>query len=91
MSRYSGPATLVTGAGVEIAVEVDLEEEPGAPSRWRGRAVTDDPAGLDPSDDVGNAVLRLPDGRAGRVVVAHVAFGRPVTIELAGGGPPPFG
>ncbi len=76
--NYSGPATFVQESGetaidceyrVTVAYPLGPDGPPGLQS-WRGTySVTDGGHVLEPGD----AMIRLPDGREGDVIVTHVS------------------
>ncbi|GAA1584246.1 hypothetical protein GCM10009678_78620 [Actinomadura kijaniata] len=82
MSRYRGPATLISSDGAEIEVYVDLRAKQ---REWSGTATIDD------FDDAGSPdrTLRLPDGREAQVTLGGSAAWSDV-VTLVGSGPPPF-
>ncbi|NKZ02339.1 DUF4873 domain-containing protein [Actinomadura latina] len=82
MSRYRGPATLISGDGTEAEVYVDLRAKQ---REWSGTATVGD---LD-ADDSHDRTLRLPDGREAQVTLGDSAVWSDV-IPLTGSGPPPF-
>ena len=79
LETYSGPATVVQPGGVEVRVQCEfrverreLGEVQGL-ARWRGSYTAVDPAGrLDRNLD---AVLVLPDGRRGSILITAVYSG----------------
>ncbi|MFI0409294.1 hypothetical protein [Actinomadura sp. 3N508] len=82
MSRYRGPATLISSDGDEVEVYVDLRAKQ---REWSGTATIGD------FDATGlhDRTLRLPDGREGQVQLGGSAAWSDV-ISLVGSGPPPF-
>jgi hypothetical protein len=82
VSRYRGPATLISSDGAEVEVYVDLRAKQ---REWSGTATIGDfdTAGLD------DRTLRLPDGREAQVTLGGSAAWSDV-ITLVGSGPPPF-
>ncbi|MFB4308564.1 DUF4873 domain-containing protein [Actinomadura sp. GTD37] len=83
MSRYRGPATLITSDGAEVEVYVDLRAKQ---REWSGTATIGDFDSGEPHD----LTLRLPDGREAQVTLGGSAIWSDV-ISLVGSGPPPFG
>lgn len=95
VSTYYGEALLVVD-GVETQVYADLmveqEDQPYGRKTWRGtidnrlRTVTEDLGGS-------RGVLRLPDGREGKVFVAGLVLrvNHPYEWPVQGDGPAPFG
>lgn len=85
MTGYEGPATLIDDNGVEIPVQVDLQvRRDGALLVWFGTATGDD---FD-ATAIRDCVVRLPDGREGRVRAKASVFG--TTIDLRGSKEPPW-
>jgi hypothetical protein len=82
MSRYRGPATLISSDGAEVEVHVDLRAKQ---REWSGTATIGD---FD-ATDLGDRTLRLPDGREAQVILSSSAAWSDV-ITLIGSGPPPF-
>ncbi|MFB4315195.1 hypothetical protein [Actinomadura sp. 21ATH] len=82
MSRYRGPASLISSDGDEIEVYVDLRAKQ---REWSGTATIDDFDAAGPPD----RTLRLPDGREGQVTLGGSETWSDV-ITLVGEGPPPF-
>jgi hypothetical protein len=86
---YQGPAALVAN-DQEFPVDIVVTEdnEPGGLRSWEA-----DLSGPHPMPTPDNAVLRLPDGREGRGVLADVRFSSATPGQwsgrLAGSGPPP--
>ncbi len=82
MSRYRGPATLISSDGAEVEVYVDLRAKQ---REWSGTATIGD------FDATGlhDRTLRLPDGREAQVTLGGSAAWSDV-ITLVGIGPPPF-
>ncbi|TMQ90288.1 DUF4873 domain-containing protein [Actinomadura soli] len=82
MSRYRGPATLISRDGAEVEVYVDLRAKQ---REWSGTATIGD------FDATGlhERTLRLPDGREAQVQLGGSAAWSDV-IELVGSGSPPF-
>ncbi|MGW7519022.1 DUF4873 domain-containing protein [Streptomyces sp. NPDC054796] len=86
-SFYRGPARLISG-GVEIAVEAALHLAPTDPeTSWSGTIRSAEPGrSLWAQLEGDTATVRLPDGRAGRVLVKGAGFG-PVEVSGEGQGP----
>ncbi|MGI8336847.1 DUF4873 domain-containing protein [Actinomadura scrupuli] len=82
MSRYRGPATLISSDGAEVDVHVDLRSKQ---REWSGTATI---AGF-VATDLDDRTLRLPDGREAQVTLGDSA-GWSDVVSLAGNGPPPF-
>lgn len=82
MSRYRGPATLISSGGAEVEVYVDLRAKQ---REWSGTATIGDFDASGPHD----RTLRFPDGREGQVTLGGSAVWSDV-IPLVGSGPPPF-
>ncbi|MEU5994624.1 DUF4873 domain-containing protein [Spirillospora sp. NPDC047418] len=82
MSRYRGPATLISSDGAEVEVHVDLRAKQ---REWSGTATIGDFDADGPHD----RTLRLPDGREAQVTLGDSAVWSEV-IALVGSGPPPF-
>ncbi|TDD83483.1 DUF4873 domain-containing protein [Actinomadura rubrisoli] len=82
MSRYRGPATLISSDGAEVEVHVDLRAKQ---REWSGTATIGDFDATDRHD----RTLRLPDGREAQVTLSSSATWSDV-ITLVGSGPPPF-
>jgi hypothetical protein len=82
VSRYRGPAILISSDGTEVEVYVDLRAKQ---REWSGTATINDfdAAGLH------DRTLRLPDGREAQVTLGGSAAWSDV-ITLVGNGPPPF-
>lgn len=82
MSRYRGPAILISNDGTEVEVYVDLRAKQ---REWSGTATIND------FDATGlhDRTLRLPDGREAQVTLGGSAAWSDV-ITLVGNGPPPF-
>jgi hypothetical protein len=86
MSRYRGPATLISSDGTEVDVHVDLRTKQASSLReWSGTATIDN---FD-ATDLHDRTLRLPDGREAQVTLSSAA-GWSDVIALVGSGPPPF-
>lgn len=82
MSRYRGPATLISSDGAEADVHVDLRSKQ---REWSGTATIGD---FDATGSL-DRTLRLPDGREAQVTLGGSA-GWSDVISLVGTGPPPF-
>jgi hypothetical protein len=82
MSRYRGPATLISSDGAEVEVYVDLRSKQ---REWSGTATIGD---FD-ANGLHDRTLRLPDGREAQVTLGGSAAWSDV-ITLVGSGPPPF-
>ncbi|MEU8118081.1 DUF4873 domain-containing protein [Spirillospora sp. NPDC049024] len=82
MSRYRGPATLISSGGTEVEVYVDLRSRQ---REWSGTATIAD---FD-ADDSHDRTLRLPDGREAQVALGGSESWSDV-VTLVGSGPPPF-
>ncbi|WP_433476371.1 DUF4873 domain-containing protein [Spirillospora sp. CA-142024] len=82
MSRYRGPATLISSGGSEVEVYVDLRAKQ---REWSGTVTITDFDADDPHD----RTLRLPDGREAQVTLGGSEAWSDV-ITLLGSGPPPF-
>ncbi|MEW2357183.1 DUF4873 domain-containing protein [Spirillospora sp. NPDC029432] len=82
MSRYRGPATLISSDGAEVEVYVDLRSKQ---REWSGTATISDFDVTGPHD----RTLRLPDGREAQVELGGSATWSDV-VTLVGSGPPPF-
>lgn len=83
MSRYRGPAILISDDGAEVEVYVDLRAKQ---REWSGTATIGDFDATGPHD----RTLRLPDGREAEVTLGSSAAWSDV-ITLVGNGSPPFG
>jgi hypothetical protein len=84
---HQGPATLVAGDGSEIPADVELHvQRSGHLREWYGTATVED---FDLTS-LGDYVLRLPNDREARVIIAGAMLGSG-TIQLQGSGVPPFG
>ncbi|MGI5417543.1 DUF4873 domain-containing protein [Actinomadura luteofluorescens] len=82
MSRYRGPATLISGEGAEVEVYVDLRAKQ---REWSGTATIADFDADGPADQT----LRLPDGREAQVTLGGSEAWSDV-VTLVGSGSPPF-
>jgi hypothetical protein len=82
VSRYRGPAVLISSGGAEVEVYVDLRSKQ---REWSGTATI---SGFD-ADDPHEQTLRLPDGREAQVTLGGSEAWSDV-ITLVGSGPPPF-
>jgi hypothetical protein len=82
MSRYRGPATLISSDGAEVEVHVDLRAKQ---REWSGTATIGD---FD-ATDLQDRTLRLSDGREAQVTLSGSEAWSDV-ITLVGIGPPPF-
>jgi hypothetical protein len=82
VSRYRGPATLISSGGSEVEVYVDLRAKQ---REWSGTATIADFDASAPHDQT----LRLPDGREAQVTLGGSEAWSDV-IALVGSGPPPF-
>ena len=68
---YSGEATIVhDGGSLEVACAYAVHDTGPDRMAWSGTFVCLEPAAW--VDAIGDAVLHLPDGRSGRVIVTRV-------------------
>ena len=82
MSRYRGPATLISSGGAEVEVYVDLRTKQ---REWSGTATIADFDASGPHEQT----LRFPDGREAQITLGDSETWSDV-ITLVGSGPPPF-
>ncbi|MFE6284363.1 hypothetical protein [Streptomyces sp. NPDC057877] len=86
-TSYRGPAVVVAG-DEEFPVDADLRihQEGGGLKSWDGSLRSDPPVDL---WDVEDAVLRMPDGREGKIVMTS-GIVRSGEQDIQGSGPAPF-